>query len=42
MKMTIYFALVLTLLVGSCSGLQVQDYDKVFEEQGQPPVLIDY
>ena len=42
MKMRIYFALVLTLLVGSCSGLQVQDYDKVFEEQGQPPVLIDY
>jgi hypothetical protein len=42
MQMRIYFALVLTLLVGSCSGLQVQDYDKVFEEQGQPPVLIDY
>jgi hypothetical protein len=42
MKMRIYFTLVLTLLVGSCSGLQVQDYKKVFEEQGQPPVLIDY
>ena len=42
MEMRIYFALVLTLLVGSCSGLQVQDYEKVFEEQGQPPVLIDY
>ena len=40
--MRIYLALVLTILVGSCSGLQVQDYDKVFKEQGQPPVLIDY
>ena len=42
MKMRIYFALLLTFLVGSCSELQVQDYDKVFQEQGQPPVLIDY
>ena len=42
MKMRIYFALVLTFLVGSCSGLKVQDYEKVFEEQGQPPVLLDY
>ena len=42
MKMRIYFALVVTLLVGSCSRLQVQDYDKVFDEKGQPPVLIDY
>ena len=40
--MRIYFALVLTFLVGSCSRLQVQDYDKVFEEKGQPPVLIDH
>ena len=40
--MRFYFALVLTLLVGSCSGLQVQNYDKVFKEQGQPPLLIDY
>ena len=39
MKMRIYFALVLTFLVCSCSALQVQDYDKVFEEKGQPPVL---
>lgn len=42
MKMRTYFALVLTFLVYSCSGLQVQDYDKVFEEKGQPPVLIDH
>lgn len=42
MKMRFYFALLLTFLVGSCSGLQVQDYDKVFQEQGQPPVLIDH
>ena len=40
--MRICIALILTLLVGSCSGLQVKDYDKVFEEKGQPPVLIDY
>lgn len=42
MKMRLYIALVSTLLVGSCSGLQVQDYHEVFEEQGKPPVLIDY
>ena len=42
MKMKFYFTVVVTLLVGSCSGLQMQDYDKVFEEKGQPPVLIDY
>ena len=42
MKIKFYFALVVTLLLGSCSGLQVQDYDKVFDEKGQPPVLIDY
>jgi hypothetical protein len=42
MQMRIYFVLVLTFLVGSCSSLQIQDYDEVFEEQGQPPVLIDY
>ncbi|UCF03671.1 MAG: hypothetical protein JSV14_08605 [Deltaproteobacteria bacterium] len=42
MKMRIYFALVLTFLMYSCSGLQVQDYDEVFEKKGQPPVFIDY
>ena len=41
MKIKFYFALVVTLLLGSCSGLQVQDYDKVFDEKGQPPLLID-
>jgi hypothetical protein len=42
MKMRIYFTLGLTFLVCNCSGLQVQDYDQVFAEKGQPPVLIDY
>jgi hypothetical protein len=42
MKMRIYFAFVLTFLVCSCSGLQMQNYDKVFEDKGQPPVLIDH
>ncbi|MCG6946564.1 MAG: hypothetical protein LJE87_14625 [Deltaproteobacteria bacterium] len=42
MQLRIYFVLVLTFLVGSCSSLQIQDYDEVFETQGQPPVLIDY
>jgi hypothetical protein len=42
MQMRIYFVLVLTFLVGSCSSLQLQDYDEVFEQQGQPPELIDY
>jgi hypothetical protein len=42
MQLRIYFVLVLTFLVGSCSSLQIQDYDEVFEKQGQPPVLLDY
>ena len=42
MLLRIYFVLVLTFLVGGCSSLQIQDYDEVFEKQGQPPVLIDY
>jgi hypothetical protein len=42
MQLRIYFVLVLTFLAGSCSSLQIQDYDEVFEKQGQPPVLLDY
>ena len=42
MKMRIHFAFVLTFLMCSCSGLQMQNYDKVFEDKGQPPVLIDH
>lgn len=42
MQLRIYFVLVLTFLVGSCSSLRIQDYDEVFEKQGQPPVLLDY
>jgi len=42
LKMRFSFAFILTLLVCSCSGLQLQDYDEVFEKKGQSPVLIDY
>ena len=42
MKMRFSIALVATLLVGSCSSLQIKDYHEVFEEQGKPPALIDY
>jgi hypothetical protein len=42
LKMRFYFSFILTFFVCSCSGLQMQDYDEVFEKKGQSPVLIDY
>ena len=42
MKMRFYFAFIFIFLGCSCSGLQMQDYDEVFEKKGQAPVLIDY
>jgi hypothetical protein len=42
MKMRIFFALVLTVLIYSCSELKIQDYDQVFQDKGQPPVIVGY
>ena len=35
-------ALVLIVMVCSCSALKIKDYDQAFKNRGHPPVIVDY
>ena len=38
----ILIALLLTALLFACSSLGIEDYDQVFKDKGQPPVILGY
>ena len=42
MNKNVLRALMLGVLIFACSDLQIQDYDQVFKEKGQPPMIIRY
>ena len=42
MNKNILIALMLGVLIFACSYMQIQDYDQVFKEKGQPPMIIGY
>jgi len=42
MKKSALIALVLGVLLFSCSPLGIEDYDQVFKEKGHPPNIVDY
>lgn len=42
MKRVIFLALVFSTMFCSCSVLEVQNYNQVFQEKGRPPTIIDH
>jgi len=42
MNKNVLISLMLGCLIFACSDLQIQDYDQVFKEKGQPPMIIAY
>jgi hypothetical protein len=40
MNKNVLRALILCVLIFACSDLQIQDYEQVFREKGQPPMII--
>ena len=42
MKKRLLLALMLQMLICGCSNLGIRDYDQVFEEKGQGPIIVDY
>jgi hypothetical protein len=42
MNKNVRIALMLGVIIFACSDLQIQDYDQVFKEKGQPPMIIGY
>jgi hypothetical protein len=42
MKKRILLVLTLSSLLWNCTNLKMRDYDQIFEDRGQPPVIVDY
>ena len=42
MRKRLLLPLVLHILICGCSNLDLRNYDEVFEEKGQAPIIVDY